>query len=205
MTSGSTQPQAATPNICTSNGGWRTIARLAISYHECQQSPLELAALLQYLDEVVRPVTVLEIGGYAGGSAWAWACLQSVERIITVTLPDSPMLSNGFKLDIDHVVIPADSRQHATVNEVYNLAGPGQIDYLFIDGNHTLEYVQADFRNYAPMVRPGGLIAMHDINYFENHLDLDVHVFWRELTRVHRTSELVQFPGGENGTGLVYL
>ena len=39
-----------------------------------------------------------------------------------------------------------------------------KLDFLFIDGDHSYDGVKADFEMYAPMVRPGGLIAFHDIN-----------------------------------------
>lgn len=39
---------------------------------------------------------------------------------------------------------------------------PGQLDILFIDGDHTHPGVDADFR-YADLVRPGGMLFVHDI------------------------------------------
>lgn len=39
---------------------------------------------------------------------------------------------------------------------------PAQLDILFIDGDHTHPGVDADFR-YADLVRPGGIIFVHDI------------------------------------------
>ena len=37
------------------------------------------------------------------------------------------------------------------------------MDFLFIDGDHTAKGMKEDFLNYLPMVRQGGLIAIHDI------------------------------------------
>ncbi len=36
-------------------------------------------------------------------------------------------------------------------------------DFLFIDGDHSYEGVKADYENYSPMVKPGGMVAFHDI------------------------------------------
>lgn len=36
------------------------------------------------------------------------------------------------------------------------------LDFLFIDAGHTRYDVMADYRDYSPLVRPGGLIAFHD-------------------------------------------
>jgi predicted O-methyltransferase YrrM len=38
-----------------------------------------------------------------------------------------------------------------------------RLDFLFIDGDHTYEGVKQDFEMYTPLVRKGGLVAMHDI------------------------------------------
>jgi hypothetical protein len=35
-------------------------------------------------------------------------------------------------------------------------------DFVYIDGNHTYEFVRADLRAFAPKVRPGGLLAGDD-------------------------------------------
>ena len=37
------------------------------------------------------------------------------------------------------------------------------IDLLFIDGGHTYEQALSDYRGWTPLVRPGGVIAIHDI------------------------------------------
>lgn len=41
-----------------------------------------------------------------------------------------------------------------------------QPDFVFVDANHTYPYVKADLENYKPLMKPGGVLAGHDI-YFE--------------------------------------
>jgi len=38
-------------------------------------------------------------------------------------------------------------------------------DAVFIDGNHSYEYVKKDLENYWPKVKDGGIIALHDANF----------------------------------------
>ncbi len=38
----------------------------------------------------------------------------------------------------------------------------GSLDFVFIDGNHSYEYVRDDIAAWAPKVKQGGLIAGHD-------------------------------------------
>ena len=39
-----------------------------------------------------------------------------------------------------------------------------ELDLAFIDGDHSEEAVRADFGRISPFVRPGGIIAFHDIS-----------------------------------------
>ncbi len=41
------------------------------------------------------------------------------------------------------------------------------LDFVFIDGNHALEYVIEDIAKWSPKVREGGIISGHD--YFRGH------------------------------------
>jgi predicted O-methyltransferase YrrM len=37
------------------------------------------------------------------------------------------------------------------------------LDFLFLDGNHTEPVAQHDYAAFAPHLRPGGLLAVHDV------------------------------------------
>ncbi len=69
-----------------------------------------------------------------------------------------------------------------------------------IDGDHSYEGVKTDFSLYAPLVRPGGLIAFHDI--LPNEVAENCHVdrLWAELRSVHVTTEFVD-PYDDRGLG----
>jgi predicted O-methyltransferase YrrM len=64
-----------------------------------------------------------------------------------------------------------------------------ELDFLFVDGDHSYEGVWQDFRDYAPLVREGGLIAFHDIMPdFKTRYGIDtpawtggVYRFWAEI------------------------
>ncbi|HEX5053388.1 MAG TPA: class I SAM-dependent methyltransferase [Planctomycetota bacterium] len=42
-------------------------------------------------------------------------------------------------------------------------AWQGAIDLLFLDGDHSFDAVCRDFTDWAPKVRPGGFVALHDV------------------------------------------
>ena len=39
------------------------------------------------------------------------------------------------------------------------------VDIIFIDGNHSYEYVYKDIVKYSPKLRPNGILTGHDIDY----------------------------------------
>jgi len=41
---------------------------------------------------------------------------------------------------------------------------PDGLDFVYIDGNHTYEFVKADIENFWPKIRNGGVLAGHDYN-----------------------------------------
>lgn len=44
---------------------------------------------------------------------------------------------------------------------------PEKVDFVYIDGNHNYEYVFGDLLNYFPLVRKKGVIAGHDVDWFD--------------------------------------
>lgn len=63
------------------------------------------------------------------------------------------------EMDIDfEKIYHGDSTEvHKKLTETY--------DAVFIDGNHSYEYVKKDLENYWPKVKPGGIVALHDVNF----------------------------------------
>jgi spermidine synthase len=63
------------------------------------------------------------------------------------------------EMDLDlETIIQGDSTEvHEVISEGY--------DAVFIDGNHSYEYVKKDLENYLPKVKAGGIVAMHDVNF----------------------------------------
>ncbi len=48
--------------------------------------------------------------------------------------------------------------------EIADQFGPPQLDFVFIDADHTYEGVLSDLKAWFPKVRPGGLVCGHDID-----------------------------------------
>ena len=86
-------------------------------------------------------------------------------------------------------------------SRVKALANGAQIDFLFIDGDHSYEGATADYELFSPMVAADGLIGFHDIipDYLERYgkrANADsggVPTLWAEIKARHpnATTEFV--------------
>jgi hypothetical protein len=79
---------------------------------------------------------------------------------------------------------------------------------LFIDGDHSYQGARFDFETYGPMVKSGGIIALHDIYPSKAESEIQVHVLWAEIVRAgYVVKELVcaKTPEIWGGIGLVYV
>jgi cephalosporin hydroxylase len=81
-----------------------------------------------------------------------------------------------------HIFV-GDSHSTETRDMVFDTLEEPELDFLFIDGDHTYEGVKKDYEMYSPLVGEGGWIGFHDINDTIHHADIGVDVsrFWNEL------------------------
>lgn len=170
-------------------GDQALIARVVDEYARTDpagQSEQSLPWLLHGLVIAVRPRVVVEIGSFKGQSAMSIAAgLQWLEEhppsqtliewnalehpapgvppaggtlycIDPVRHPDfDRMLAKfGHERRIRFIEKRADDVDPATIPD---------IDLLFIDGDHSYRACKDDFDHFAPRVRPGGLILIHDV------------------------------------------
>lgn len=179
-------------------------------------SPSQVVGEIRSLFDMVRelePKTVCEIGTDKGGTLYLW-CQASEDDalILSVDLPSRKRYSerrrrlySQFKKTKHQTLtfLPGDSHSRATEELVKNTLGSRQIDFLFIDGDHTYDGVKQDFLTYSKFVRSGGLIAFHDIRTVRP--GCGVKEFWEELSpsipKENRWEFTLQ-PFGPTGAGI---
>lgn len=162
------------------------------------------------------PRVVLEIGTAHGGTLFSFARVAADDALlVTVDLPAGKFgggyhpargaLYRRFAGARQRVVpLLGDSHDPSTLARIREALGARLVDFLFIDGDHDYEGVKADFEQYAPLVRSGGLIALHDIVDGNRELVGGVPAFWKELASSQETIELVESWNQEAyGIGLV--
>jgi predicted O-methyltransferase YrrM len=149
------------------------------------------AQLLFSLASLLMPRRIVEIGVGFGGSevAFAEACRQNRHgRVVAVDQNEAAirraqriLTSHGLGSYISYVL--GDSRHATTCDCVAQLTG--QIDLLFIDGDHSFDGTVGDFETYRDLVAPNGLIAFHDTGSFAPSRG-DV---WRHVHEVTRDDD----------------
>jgi len=170
----------------------------------------ELAALIRLLrGRELR--AVVEIGTARGGTLYVWCRLADPDAVIvSVDLPggrfggvedsEIPKLRSLAKRGQRLHLVRSNSHDPSTASEVAALIEGQRIDFLMIDGDHSLDGVRQDFELYSPLVRPGGLIAFHDILPHPSVPECEVELLWRELKQHHRHVEFLE-PEDDRGWG----
>jgi predicted O-methyltransferase YrrM len=180
--------------------------------------PLQIKEEIARLFEIVKalgPAAVCEIGAAGCGTTFLFARAAAPGSLVVsidLELEEARRRASAlFAREGQRVVcLRADSHRPETVGEVERLLAGRPLDFLFIDGDHSYEGVRLDFEMYAPLVRPGGLIAFHDIVPVAQgdgrHTVGGVPRFWRELKgRCPSAREIVAGPGQSAfGIGLFY-
>lgn len=165
-----------------------------------------------------QPLIMLEIGTATGGTLFSWSqILPDNATIISIDLPfgkfGAGYLSHKAKFFKSFApgrqkieLIRADSHQPETIDKLKNFLAGRQLDFLFIDGDHTYEGAKQDFNRYRSFVRPGGLIALHDIAPTPADSQSQVAKLWAEIKTQYQTEEYINNPGQNwAGIGVVYI
>ena len=184
------------------------IALTATRDYGAVQKTAELASFLAVL-QGVRPLEVIvEIGSDAGGTLWAWQQLGC--QVIGVDLPYAAFSSSypDGLVPVSHElnghgceIVIGDSHHWNTYRCLIEVLDGRTVDMLFIDGDHSYPGVKADYEMYSPLVRPGGVIAFHDVCDHPELTGCKVRAFWQSLDG--DKEEIVTFPPTWGGIGML--
>jgi predicted O-methyltransferase YrrM len=185
---------------------------------EPRQNLAEIEGLYKAVCDL-EPRRILEIGTARGGTLYLWAQAATDDAIIvSVDLPGGefggaypacrvPFYESFARENQTLHLVRRDSHEDKTVQEVQALFQSDTVDFVFIDGDHTYEGVKSDFALYSPLVRPGGVIAFHDILPRQDLPEIQVDRFWREIRGRYESAEFIGEEGSRRrrGIGLIRL
>jgi predicted O-methyltransferase YrrM len=122
---------------------------------------------------------IVEIGSFKGRSTccFAYGCRGSAKHIFAIDtfagndsdFKEGKTFQGGSYFDIFSHNLESRGLAHF-VTPIRGLSTDAAkswrqpIDLLFIDGSHVYEDVLADFENFLPHVKPGGIVAFHDVD-----------------------------------------
>lgn len=130
---------------------------------------------LSLMVKTLKPKIIFEIGTFDGVSAVHFALNSSDPKTLIYTLdlpPTNEIKFSELEWDFLKERRPGYFIERYQTTAVRQLFGNsmnfdfspyyGQVDLMFIDGNHNAEYVRHDTAEALKMVRPGGVIVWHD-------------------------------------------
>jgi predicted O-methyltransferase YrrM len=177
------------------------IARGCIN-HYAMQKLSELTGLFS-LVMPLKPSVVVEIGTARGGVLHGLCRISSDDaKIVSIDLPGGDF-GGGYTEEEQIIMgkygrkgqsvkfLRLDSHKEDTKKKLERILGGKKIDFLFIDGDHTLEGVSMDYQMYHPLVRKGGIIAFHDILPHPTVPSCQVDKFWKKVKKGRKTKEFI--------------
>lgn len=155
----------------------------------------EILALARVV-EALQPRNVLELGTARGGTLLLWSQLAR-ERVVSCDLtaraslvsltPHFPPRGSACRVE----TLVGDSHTPEMYRKVRDAFAGCPVDFLFIDGDHSEAGVAADFHDYAPLVRPGGIVAFHDIVDRQPEASSRVAAVWKHVRKLGESREWI--------------
>lgn len=182
---------------------------LSFTFSGCGRiiKPSQVESEISNLTKIVeknKPQYLLEIGTACGGTLFLFTRLASPNaKIISIDLPPK-MFKGGYPLwkkyfyksfasqNQEINLLRADSHDVRTLDAVKEILKGKQLDFLFLDGDHSYEGVKKDFEMYAPLVKNGGVIALHDIALHPTETGCEVNKFWDEIKPIYKSYEFIE-------------
>ena len=162
----------------------------------CLQVESEMVWLAPFIDRL-KPKVILEIGIYKAG--WPYvlapffakgAHIIGIDAMLRhswngdegrkdLDVRVSVLRQQGFTVDI----IEGRSTDKGVPTRAWQalkaVDEDGEVDLLHIDGAHDYESVRRDWNTYCGIVRPGGLIILHDIGTHTSQMN--VKALWEDV------------------------
>tara|TARA_B100000886_G_scaffold322188_1_gene265011 strand:- start:35 stop:697 length:663 start_codon:yes stop_codon:yes gene_type:complete len=132
------------------------------------QNPYEITELIFFLKAYEKTHKMklkkfLEIGFYTGFTNTILNKFFNFEHIVVVDNLSDQIDGNNFLANLKFkslTLITGSSTAKSTIKKVKNFSS---YDLIFIDGNHSYQYVKKDFENYCNYLSKKGIIIFHDI------------------------------------------
>lgn len=184
--------------------------------------PSQMRTEIKFLYDLIRKtnsMTICEIGTFFGGTLIMFCNAASSDaKILSVDIKSTfnrrQALGRFRRAGQKLKIIVGDSHSVGIENRIKAEFNDTGLDFLFIDGDHSLFGVINDFVRYSPLVKPGGIVAFHDINpdsFIKTGIKTHSYVggvpyFWEMIKKSgYKTEEFIEDPNQDGfGIGIIY-
>jgi len=159
------------------------------------QKKIEIESLAHAVSQL-NPKNILEIGTCDAGTLFIWANIAT-KKVITCDLFGNKHRSKFYESfpppDSECRVrtMIGNSHDSSFKSKIHDELNGELVDFLFIDGDHTEKGAEQDFNDYSGLVRPGGIIAFHDIVKNQPTPNNQIYYLWERLKKNHDVTEFV--------------
>lgn len=154
-----------------------------------------------------RPHTLVEIGTYKGTAAIVFSEACRVNNFGKVyTIDDGSSIGNDSARDLFQSW--SNSRIcfiEKTSMDAFEQWGRAEIDFLYIDGDHSYAAACIDFALWGRLMAPGGLIVMHDTRTRLTRHFPDDYIFPLSCYEVLNVNNLCCRPSGHEWEGVAFI
>lgn len=199
-------------------GGGRSLLhalrhRLQLDPPHTQTTDAERSALEKYAQGKHRAA---ELGVYEGANTTRIARALAPSGVLYAI---DPFFRGRLGISWEERIARAEVRRHGQASRVrfvpalsWEACGQigGMFDFVFVDGDHSLDGITRDWSDWSARIEPGGVIALHDTrlapgvggvealgshHYFESHIRRDPR--FEILEQVDSLSVLRRLPGDQ--------
>lgn len=139
--------------IESSNGLLEVIKTLGDNIVGCELGVCEGTNLCQILEHCDNISSMYAIDPYLAYMDWCGAISeQRINECKNIAMDNLTKITQSIK--VKFLEMPS--------NEAVLKIGDSELDFIFIDGDHSYERASEDFLNFYPKVKSGGLFSGHD-------------------------------------------
>jgi hypothetical protein len=131
-----------------------------------QQDPEEFASFVEYLANKCPPSKLsIDVGIAAGGNTKFVRDYYQVDKTIIVDIGQHPRHSHWQRIKSSvksDIILEIIEDSHAPHVRERLIPFAGQIDYAFVDGDHSYRGLRQDIFLMKELLKPGAIMALHD-------------------------------------------
>ena len=172
-------------------------------HYRIQQKQKEFSWLLDKLLAIPEYTGIgIDIGTCYGGSTAGLSFI--CKNLYTIDCGPININRDRFCRGCKYTYIEGNSHTPQTKERLIAAMDGKQADFLFIDGDHSYAGSKNDYEIYSDLVRPGGIIGLHDILFHPNG-GSEVDKLWNDIkNQAIHIDEITEEPLSWGGIGIVW-